>query len=235
MDYTSRLQRRYYAIIPLLCESIVERLIRRGFSLRHQSGPAPGRQKAGRRGTPEAGRLTADRSSFGRRRGPWDRNQNGGLAVRSRDAARCPRQSVPGGTDFRGRPWPGIPVQRVLRVRATSSCPAAQSGRSNRSRGQHDRHRGSRKSLSMTWTAERVALLRSYANAGLSCAQIAAEIGVTRNAVIGKLNRLGLSRGRSGRDRARPLCGGTRREPPCWRSGWRSKQCSPPSPLRIMW
>jgi GcrA cell cycle regulator len=55
-----------------------------------------------------------------------------------------------------------------------------------------------RKSLSMTWTAERVALLRSYANAGLSCAQIAAEIGVTRNAVIGKLNRLGLSRGRSG-------------------------------------
>ena len=54
------------------------------------------------------------------------------------------------------------------------------------------------KNLSMTWTAERVALLRSYASAGLSCAQIAAEIGVTRNAVIGKLNRLGLSRGRSG-------------------------------------
>jgi GcrA cell cycle regulator len=54
------------------------------------------------------------------------------------------------------------------------------------------------KNLSITWTAERVALLRSYANAGLSCAQIAAEIGVTRNAVIGKLNRLGLSRGRRG-------------------------------------
>lgn len=54
------------------------------------------------------------------------------------------------------------------------------------------------KNLGMTWTAERVALLRSYASAGLSCAQIAAEIGVTRNAVIGKLNRLGLSRGRSG-------------------------------------
>jgi GcrA cell cycle regulator len=54
------------------------------------------------------------------------------------------------------------------------------------------------KNFSTTWTAERVALLRNYANAGLSCAQIAAEIGVTRNAVIGKLNRLGLSRGRSG-------------------------------------
>jgi GcrA cell cycle regulator len=52
------------------------------------------------------------------------------------------------------------------------------------------------KNLHPTWTTERVALLRSYANAGLSCAQIAAEIGVTRNSVIGKLNRLGLSRGR---------------------------------------
>lgn len=43
-----------------------------------------------------------------------------------------------------------------------------------------------------TWTDERVELLRSYAGAGLSCAKIAREIGVTRNAVIGKLNRLGL-------------------------------------------
>jgi len=31
-------------------------------------------------------------------------------------------------------------------------------------------------------------------HAGLSCGQIAREIGVTRNAVIGKINRLGLSR-----------------------------------------
>ena len=50
---------------------------------------------------------------------------------------------------------------------------------------------------SRTWTTERIALLKSYVSAGLSCAQIAGEIGVTRNAVIGKLNRLGLSRGRS--------------------------------------
>ena len=47
-----------------------------------------------------------------------------------------------------------------------------------------------------TWTAERVAQLRSCVIAGLSCSQIANEIGVTRNAVIGKINRLGLSRGR---------------------------------------
>jgi GcrA cell cycle regulator len=46
----------------------------------------------------------------------------------------------------------------------------------------------------MTWTAERVALLKSRVDAGLTCAQIAREIGVSRNAVIGKVSRLGLSR-----------------------------------------
>jgi GcrA cell cycle regulator len=45
-----------------------------------------------------------------------------------------------------------------------------------------------------TWTSERVALLKSYFDAGLSCSQIAREIGTTRNAVIGKMHRLGLSR-----------------------------------------
>jgi len=55
----------------------------------------------------------------------------------------------------------------------------------------------SSKNLQMTWTAERVDMLRSCVNAGLSCAQIAHEIGVSRNAVIGKINRLGLSRGRN--------------------------------------
>lgn len=51
--------------------------------------------------------------------------------------------------------------------------------------------------LRQTWTTERVAQLKSGVNAGLSCAQIANEIGVSRNAVIGKINRLGLSRGRN--------------------------------------
>jgi GcrA cell cycle regulator len=45
------------------------------------------------------------------------------------------------------------------------------------------------------WTSERVEQLRSYVNAGLTCSQIALEIGVTRNAVIGKIHRLGLSQG----------------------------------------
>ena len=54
----------------------------------------------------------------------------------------------------------------------------------------------SRRNPCDTWTAERIAQLQSGFSAGLSCAQIANEIGVSRNAVIGKLNRLGLSRGR---------------------------------------
>ncbi len=45
-----------------------------------------------------------------------------------------------------------------------------------------------------TWTTERIALLKNRIDAGLSCGQIAREIGVSRNAVIGKANRLGLSR-----------------------------------------
>jgi GcrA cell cycle regulator len=53
-----------------------------------------------------------------------------------------------------------------------------------------------------TWTTERVALLKEAMDAGLSCAQIAREIGVSRNAVIGKANRLGLSRSRGPRLRS---------------------------------
>lgn len=45
-----------------------------------------------------------------------------------------------------------------------------------------------------TWTAERLERLKSCFDAGLSCAEIAARIGVTRNAVIGKISRLNLSR-----------------------------------------
>jgi GcrA cell cycle regulator len=44
------------------------------------------------------------------------------------------------------------------------------------------------------WSSERIELLKRCFHAGLSCSQIAREIGVTRNAVIGKMNRLGLSR-----------------------------------------
>ena len=47
----------------------------------------------------------------------------------------------------------------------------------------------------ITWTDERVELLKKLWSDGLSASQIAAELGdgVTRNAVIGKVHRLGLS------------------------------------------
>jgi GcrA cell cycle regulator len=46
----------------------------------------------------------------------------------------------------------------------------------------------------VTWTDQRVELLKKLWAEGLSASQIAAEIGnVTRNAVIGKVHRLGLS------------------------------------------
>ena len=46
----------------------------------------------------------------------------------------------------------------------------------------------------MSWTDERVETLKTLWQEGLSASQIAAELGgVTRNAVIGKVHRLGLS------------------------------------------
>src|SRR6185312_7412148 len=55
--------------------------------------------------------------------------------------------------------------------------------------------------LSPTWTDERIELLKQHFEAGLSCREIAADIGVSRNAVIGKLSRLNLTRGRTIDDR----------------------------------
>lgn len=58
----------------------------------------------------------------------------------------------------------------------------------------------------MSWTDERVAKLSKLWADGLSASQIAAELGgVTRNAVIGKVHRLGLS------GRAKPTSSGAKR------------------------
>lgn len=54
---------------------------------------------------------------------------------------------------------------------------------------------------SPTWTDDRIELLKRHFEAGLSCREIAADIGVSRNAVIGKLSRLNLTRGRTIDDR----------------------------------
>ena len=58
----------------------------------------------------------------------------------------------------------------------------------------------------MSWTNERVELLKKLWSEGLSASQIAGELGgVTRNAVIGKVHRLGLSgRAKSSSSSAKP-------------------------------
>ncbi len=62
-----------------------------------------------------------------------------------------------------------------------------------------------------TWTDERIALLKSHFEAGLSCREIAADIGVSRNAVIGKLTRLNLTRGKAREGRPEAQGGATSR------------------------
>ena len=64
-----------------------------------------------------------------------------------------------------------------------------------------------------TWNPERIEQLRNFVVAGLTCSQIAAEIGVSRNAVIGKIHRLGLGSGRPERAPARACPPSSRRSP----------------------
>jgi GcrA cell cycle regulator len=57
----------------------------------------------------------------------------------------------------------------------------------------------------MSWTDERVETLKTMWNDGKSASQIAKELGgVTRNAVIGKVHRLGLSNRSGGAGSSRP-------------------------------
>jgi GcrA cell cycle regulator len=57
-------------------------------------------------------------------------------------------------------------------------------------------------SILQTWTDERIEALKIHFQAGLSCREIANEIGVSRNAVIGKISRLSLTRDKGGVIRA---------------------------------
>ena len=58
-------------------------------------------------------------------------------------------------------------------------------------------------SILQTWTDERIEALQFHFAAGLSCREIANEIGVSRNAVIGKISRLNLIRDKDGMQRPR--------------------------------
>jgi GcrA cell cycle regulator len=64
-----------------------------------------------------------------------------------------------------------------------------------------------------TWTPERIEELRGCVERGMTCSQIAAAIGVSRNAVIGKIHRLGLSSGRPAGAPARANCPPRARHP----------------------
>jgi len=108
---------------------------------------------------------------------------------------------------------PDIRSQRGVRVvGATSSCRRPSLAASTGHEANMTANETTSKNSRQTWTTERIDLLRSYVNEGLSCAQIAGRIGVTRNAVIGKINRLGLSRGRSPAA-PRPRAGAPMRRP----------------------
>ncbi|MFN3855391.1 MAG: GcrA family cell cycle regulator [Phreatobacter sp.] len=73
----------------------------------------------------------------------------------------------------------------------------------------------------LQWTDERVEILKKLWNDGLSASQIASELGsVTRNAVIGKVHRLGLS------GRAKPTSTAT----PRTRKAPRTAPSAPPRP-----
>ena len=64
-----------------------------------------------------------------------------------------------------------------------------------------------------TWTKERVELLKSCFEDGLSCREIAGRIGVSRNAVIGKLSRLNLKREKAADPARRDAARDSRRRP----------------------
>src|SRR5579859_2929785 len=65
-----------------------------------------------------------------------------------------------------------------------------------------------------TWTDERLERLKAGFEAKLSCREIAADIGVSRNAVIGKLSRLNLTRQQNGGARRSPRKDGTKERRP---------------------
>ena len=66
----------------------------------------------------------------------------------------------------------------------------------------------------MSWNDERVELLKKLWTEGLSASQIAAELGgVTRNAVIGKVHRLGLSGRAKSQNAAAPRARKTNPQP----------------------
>jgi GcrA cell cycle regulator len=68
-----------------------------------------------------------------------------------------------------------------------------------------------------TWTTERIELLKTHFADGLTCREIAERIGVSRNAVIGKISRLNLTRETAGPARKKAAGDGRKRAGPILR------------------
>lgn len=82
----------------------------------------------------------------------------------------------------------------------------------------------------MAWTDERVETLKKMWGEGQSASQIAKELGgVTRNAVIGKVHRLGLSNRTSGSAPAKPAAQETAAKPA---AAPKAKPAAKPEPAR---
>ncbi|RBP14423.1 GcrA cell cycle regulator [Roseiarcus fermentans] len=74
--------------------------------------------------------------------------------------------------------------------------------------------------MAMVWTDDAVETLRRLAGEGMSASGIAAALGAeTRNAVIGKANRIGVKLGGPG-GRTGPVAPGSRPRSPGARPGW---------------
>ncbi|SLN50258.1 GcrA cell cycle regulator [Pseudoruegeria aquimaris] len=79
----------------------------------------------------------------------------------------------------------------------------------------------------MSWTDERVEILKKMWGEGQSASQIAKELGgVTRNAVIGKVHRLGLSNRTGGGGTAKPAA----KEKPAAKPAAKAKPAAAPKP-----
>ena len=87
----------------------------------------------------------------------------------------------------------------------------------------------------MSWTDERVAMLRKLNSEGYSCSQIAAQLGlVTRNAVIGKMHRIGIQANRETMKRKRVLRVDERRNNGCGKRSERVSAAKKLSPARAL-
>lgn len=83
---------------------------------------------------------------------------------------------------------------------------------------------------SLDWTAERIATLKRLWTAGASQGEIAAEFGVTRNTIAGKISRLKLTRSPSKRKPRKSRAGMARPKKPNPALAWTDRPKPEPSP-----